>query len=108
MSEPEIPRDQFIPIRKAEVLAALFADCKLAEVGLDGQATQFCKLLGSIFHFEYFAELERLKDAYHYLNPMLHPAACPEPAVLEHAQRELTEAFEHALRAANFVELEPD
>ena len=62
-------RDQFIPIRKSEIIAALVAEPALRT---QADATlRFCQLLGSIFHFENFDALERLRDDYYHFNPEL-------------------------------------
>ena len=32
---------------------------------------QFCRLLGAIYHYEYFDQLERLRNDYFYFSPEL-------------------------------------
>src|SRR5262249_29907627 len=63
---------------------------------------EFCRLLGAIFHYEYFAELEHLKEAYYYFNPH-HPGERPDKVAMEAAYLELVKALEHVLARANFV-----
>src|SRR6267142_2593502 len=61
-------RDQFIPVRKADILHALIDDGRLP----DGEAEKFrllCRLLGAIYHYEYFDRLETLRNDYYYFNP---------------------------------------
>ena len=38
------------------------------------QFRQFCRLLGAIYHYEYFDQLERLRNDYFYFNPELDAA----------------------------------
>jgi hypothetical protein len=99
-------RDQFIPVRRADIFAALFADCGFKDAGMDEQAGQVCRLVTAIIHFEYMGELERLRDAYHYFNPALSHNVPFGPDVLEAAYGDLTDALRHVLTAANFVEID--
>ncbi len=105
---PMDTRDQFIPVRKKDLLAQLEAR------GLPGGpagAKQFrvlCQMLGAIFHFNYFEQLERLRTDYFYFNPQLDPHARCDPAELELSYKDLTQAFEGVLKAANFVEISRD
>ena len=62
-------RDQFIPVRKSTVLNALLEHGLIARVEAREQFGQLCKLLGAIFHYEYFEWLEKLRDDYYYFNP---------------------------------------
>ena len=64
--------ERFISVRKGEIVAALLAGPKLATPHLRDEFSQFCRLIGSVLHYEHFEELERLKDAYHHFNPH-HP-----------------------------------
>jgi len=60
-------RDQFIPVRKSEIIAALVEERALSAEAED--VRRFCQLLGSIYHFENFAGLEQLRDDYFHFNP---------------------------------------
>ena len=95
-------RDHFIPIRKADVIKALVESGELAE---PDKFRQLCRLLGSIFHHEYFEQLERLRDDYYYFNPQLDMKMRFEPEVLDKAYADLTDALTKVLKGANFVEL---
>src|ERR1700692_2960273 len=67
-------RDQFIPVRKIDILAALVEHNSLA--GDDhNKFRQLCRLLGAIYHYEYFDRLERLRGDYFYFNPEIEPHA---------------------------------
>jgi len=96
-------RDQFIPVRKSEIVAALMADPALAQEA--GAVARFCQLLGSIFHFENFAVLERLRDDYFHFNPELEGAAPAEPGVLAVRRRDLDASLADVLTKANYKEV---
>jgi hypothetical protein len=98
-------RDQFIPIRKADVLAALLQHGQLKAAEHQEKFQQFCQLLASIFHHEYFAQLEHLRDGYYYFNPELDEKVRFDQQTLDKAYSELSIALSAVLRGANFVEL---
>ena len=60
----EAERDHFIPARKIDVLNALLADGTLDSEPEREQFRQLCRLLGAIYHFQYFDQLERLRNDY--------------------------------------------
>jgi len=60
-------RDQFIPVRKFDVLHALIEQRLLGGERELEQFPQLCRLLGAILHYEYFDQLERLERAIHQL-----------------------------------------
>jgi hypothetical protein len=64
-------------------------------------------LLGSIFDYEYFSELEGLKEAYFHVNPQ-HAGKLDGVAGSPAAYAELTAALDRVLAKANFVEVPPD
>jgi hypothetical protein len=100
-------RDRFIPVRKTEILDALIGHGRLR----NGEAEKFrllARLLGAIYHFEYFDRLETLRDDYYYFNPDLPHDTKVDPAVLARAHDELVETLVGVLHKADFVELEPD
>src|SRR5258708_34744174 len=101
------PCGHFIPVRKSDIARALLAEAKIADAGDAETWREFCRLLGAIFHYEYFAELERLKEAYYYFNPH-HRGERPSPAAMQTAYAELVEALRHVLGQANFVEVPKD
>jgi len=97
-------RDQFIPVRKADLISTLLAGDELAGPEKD-KFRQLCRLLASIFHYEYFEQLERLRDDYYYFNPQLETTLRFEPEVLDAAYTDLVAALTKVLKGANFVEL---
>ena len=62
-------RDQFIPIRKSDIIAGLTKSGLLVGCDQHEKFRQLCRLLGAIFHYEYFERLETLRDDYYYFNP---------------------------------------
>jgi hypothetical protein len=57
-------RDHFIAVRKTDILDALIDHGHLADEAQRDEFRQVCRLLAAIYHYEYFAELERLRDDY--------------------------------------------
>src|SRR5205807_9686776 len=98
-------RDQFIPVRKTDILDALIEHGELASEHEREKFRQVCRLLAAIYHYEYFDRLERLRDAYYYFNPDLDPPTHLDRAALERHYEELSEAFLSVLKGANFVEV---
>jgi hypothetical protein len=97
--------DEFIPVRKTDILAALTAQGAFSSDAERDDFRQLCRLLGSIYHYEYFEKLERLRDDYYYFNPQIEPHAAITPAELQHAYDDLVASFTDVLKGANFVEI---
>jgi hypothetical protein len=98
-------RDYVIAVRKTDILDALIEHGRLAEATERDKYRQLCRLLAAIFHYEYFGELERLRDDYFYFNPEIDPHARFDPVTLERAYADLVASFTGVLRDANFVEM---
>ena len=98
-------RDQFIPIRKSDVIAALTKSGLLLGAEQHEKFRQLCRLLGAIFHYEYFERLERLRDDYYYFNPEIPLDPKRDPQEMEQARVELLETLEKVLKGANYVEI---
>jgi hypothetical protein len=98
-------RDQFIPVRKADILDALVEHGPLGSEEEREQFRQVCRFLAAIYHYEYFDQLERLRHDYYYFSPELDPHAQFAGAVVEEAYADLVESFTAVLKGANFVEL---
>ncbi len=95
-------RERFIPIRKTDIVEALAAEARLAEPDAGAAFRQFCRLLGSIFHYEHFEELERLKDAYFHFNPH-QPGDPSATGAAEYGG--FVERLRRVLLRANFIEV---
>ena len=77
----------------------------------DAQQTrlgQFARMLSAIFHYQYFEELDRLREAYFHFDPEVDPQACGPAKDLEAAYRNLCEEFVRILTDANFIEISHD
>ncbi len=97
-------RDRFIPLRKSDMIGGLIAEGSLDEAGQAGLG-QLARRLGAIFHYEYFEELDRLREAYFHFDPEIDPRACGPAKDLEAAYRSLSEEFVRVLTNANFIEI---
>jgi hypothetical protein len=98
-------RDHFIAVRKTDILDALIDHGHLTDDAQRDGFRQVCRLLAAIYHYEYFGELERLRDDYFYFNPELEPHARFDNPALERAYADLVASLTAVLADANFVEL---
>ncbi len=107
--EPAVPEqpDRVIPLRKSDLIDGLLADGLLDEAG-QASFRQLARLLGAIFHYRYFEELDRLREAYFHFDPEIDPRACGPAKNLEAAYRSLSEELVRVLTEANFVEIAHD
>src|SRR5215475_11332404 len=86
-------RDQFIPVRKSDILDALVDHGQLASEAEREKFRQICRILGAIYHYEYFERLETLRRDYYYFNPELDRQARFDAAMQDRASTELIESF---------------
>jgi hypothetical protein len=98
-------RDQFIPIRKSDIVSALTKSGLLIGPEQHEKFQQLCRLLGAIFHYEYFEWLEKLRDDYYYFNPEIPLDPKRDPQAVEQARVELLGTLEKVLKGANYVEV---
>lgn len=99
-------REQFIPLRKTELIALLCRDKKLS-AGERESFRQFCIVISAVFHFEYLKQLEELKDAYAPFDPdadtkSLSPVSAEER---RRDEEQLFERFAVLMERANFKRL---
>ncbi len=97
--------DRFIPVRKSDVLAALSAHGAFADDAERETFRRLCAMLASIYHYEYFAALERLRNDYYYFNPEIAPHAALDRESVERCYADLVQTLDTVLKEANFVEL---
>jgi hypothetical protein len=127
-----VQRDRFIPLRKSDIIDGLIAEGRLDAAG-QARLKQLARMLGAIFHYQYFEELDRLREVYFYFDPELDPKAydpkaydpkaydpkacdpkaydpkaCGPARDLEAAYRCLSEEFARVLKDANFIEISHD
>src|SRR5262249_29403922 len=98
-------RDQFIPVRKCDITDALIEHGQLTDEASKSEFRQICRMLGAIFHYEYFERLEMLRRDYYYFDPEHEPPSRFDAAALERAYGELMVSFAAVLKGANFVEV---
>ena len=98
-------RDHFIPARKIDVLNAVIAHGALASEPEQEKFRQFCRLLGAIYHYEYFDQLERLRNDYFYFSPDLDSHTRFDSATVERAYGDMIDALTKVLHGANFIEV---
>lgn len=96
-------RDQFIPVRKSEIIAALVEERALSAQAED--VRRFCQLLGSIYHFENYAGLEQLRDDYFHFNPEIGTQSQLGPSALADKRRDLAQTLNAVLKKANYEEI---
>ncbi len=104
---PVDKRDQFIPIRKTDIVAKLIEQGAWKDDNEREKFRQFCQLIGCTYHYKFFARLETLRDTYYYFNPelKLDREAHSDESTRERAYGELLAAFRKVLQAGNFVEV---
>jgi hypothetical protein len=98
-------RDRFIPVRKSDILDALIERGALVGSEACDKFRRLCAMLASIYHYEYFATLERLRGDYYFFNPSARAHTLRDQAITERAYADLVQALDRVLRVANFVEL---
>lgn len=101
----EDERDQFIPIRKSSLIGALLDDGGIVDAGVRARFQQLCRLLGAIFHYEYFDRLEKLRDDYYYFNPDFTADSGIDADTLAKARTELLDTLDMVLKGANYKEI---
>jgi hypothetical protein len=102
-----VQQDRVIPLRKSDIVGGLIAEGKLDEAGQAG-LRQLARMLGAILHYQYFEELDRLREAYFHFDPEVDPHASGPAKDLEPAYRSLSEEFVRVMREANFIEITHD
>lgn len=98
-------RDQFIPVRKTDILDALVEQGQFASEETRAKFRHVCRMLGAIYHYEYFDRLEELRRDYYYFNPELDSYARFDAAMLNRAYEQMIHSFTSVLKGANFVEV---
>jgi uncharacterized protein DUF3754 len=102
-------RDHFIPVRKIDVLEALIAHGALPEAAERDKFRKFCRLLGAIYHHQYFDQLERLRNDYFYFSPELDEVHSRfDAATLDRVYSDLVATLTDVLHGADFVEVGHD
>jgi hypothetical protein len=98
-------REHFIPVRKVDVLNALNGAGGLQAPSDREKFRQLCRMLGAIYHYEYYDQLERLREDYFYFDPETDGHSRADRATIERAYRDLIVALTGVLHDANFIEV---
>jgi hypothetical protein len=106
-NQPE-PPDQFIPVRKSDLLDALVDHGALASDAERENFRRFWRQLGSIYHYVYFDRLEELRDDYYYFSPDLPETTHVETETLDRLHDDLDKTLGDVLKDANFIEVPHD
>jgi hypothetical protein len=101
---PRQQRDRVIPLRKSDIIDGLVAEGRLDEADQE-KFTQLARMLGAILHYEYSAELDRLRETYFYFDPEVDPREFGLAKDLSEPYRQLSDEFVRVLTDANFVEI---
>lgn len=99
--------DRVIRLRKSELIGGLLAEGHLDEAG-QADFRQLAHRLGAVFHYQYFEELDRLREIYFHFDPEIDPQAHDPAPDLEAAYGSLRDEFVRVLTEANFVEVTHD
>ena len=98
-------RLRFIPYRKKDVVEMCMTEGGFSEEQ-QIQFREFCRLLQSVYHFEFHQRLERLKDAYAPLNPDRDTIRLNAAPIQDEV--EFVDLLESLLNRANYEKLSDD
>jgi hypothetical protein len=103
---PHWRRENFIPVRRAELVDLLAKQPGLSAAE-QSDFRQFCRLVECLYHYEFHQELEDLKNAYAPFDPDAdtQAVAAANPPAAERQLDGLFEKFVWLLQRANFVRL---
>jgi Protein of unknown function (DUF3754) len=97
--------DQFIPVRKEDLLSALIKQGDLADPVERELFWRFARTLRTICHYEYSETLDRLRDDYYYFNPEVAGHTAADRVKSDCAYDDLIRSLDKVLKDANFEEL---
>jgi hypothetical protein len=97
--------DEFIPVSKNDMIEALSRSGVFVDEAERDKFRRFCQTLAAIYHYDYFALLERLRHDYYYFGPEIEPHAAMDRALIERAYSDLVQSLDRVLKDANFIEL---
>jgi Protein of unknown function (DUF3754) len=100
-------RDRFIPLRKSDLIDGL-VDAGHLDDAAQARFRQFARQLGALFHYQYFEQLDLLREAYFHFDPEVDPRICGPQQDLEADYRRLSEEVARVLTEANFIEITRD
>ncbi|MBI9106374.1 MAG: DUF3754 domain-containing protein [Spirochaetales bacterium] len=95
-------KERYIPFRKRDVINMVLEDGRFKSKVEADEFGLFCGIVGSIFHFEFHKQLEKLKDSYYPINPDLKKNEPASPEQIEKANKELFSTMLEILNDANY------
>jgi Protein of unknown function (DUF3754) len=98
-------RDRYLPVRKDDILSALAKQRASADPAGSEKFRRLCEMMAAIYHYEYFAVLERLRSDYYYFNPQVAQRAPADAAMRERSYGDLVQSLDRVLKVADFAEL---
>jgi Protein of unknown function (DUF3754) len=98
-------RDRYLPVRKGDILSALAQQRASTDPAGSEKFRRLCEMMAAIYHYEYFAVLERLRNDYYYFNPQLAQRTTADAAMLERCYGDLVQSLDRVLKVADFTEL---
>ena len=99
--------DRVIRLRKTELIAGLIAEGRF-DAATEAGFRQLARRLGAVFHYEYFEELDRLREVYFHFDPEIDPQSSGAVPDIEAAYGTLRDELVRILTEANFVEISHD
>jgi hypothetical protein len=102
-----IRREQFIPLRRAELEMLLLKQAALTHHER-AQFTQFCRLLAATVHYEHHEQIEQLKNLYAPFDPDADTVSRDLATAGSNSLDELFQRFDTLLQRANFRRLSQD
>lgn len=108
-STNSLPREQFIPIRRAELIELLAGGGSLSTAD-EARFRQLCEGLHAIFHREYQAVVDELKECYSPFDPDSDTKSIEAPGPHQNSERQarLFERFGWLLARGNFVRIKQE
>jgi len=99
-------REHFIPIRKAELVERLAVGEQVSAEDRD-DCRLFSRILASIFHFEFHARTEMLKENYQPFNPDRDTLTTQrlDASALQAREKQLIQGFQGVLNQANYQQI---
>jgi hypothetical protein len=97
--------DQFIPVSKRDLLDALTEQGAFADAGEREEFRRLGQTLAAIYHYEYLAQLEGLRNDYYYFSPEVARRTTRDAKSLESDYADLIRSLDEVLKNANFVEV---
>lgn len=97
--------DKFIPLSKRDLLDTLTDQGAFGDAGQREEFRRLGQTLAAIYHYEYLAQLEELRNDYYYFSPEVARRTARDAKSIEADYADLVRSFDKVLKDANFTEL---